>query len=134
MQNKCKIPEFTHARRKVPITYTPTYWIWLNVDIDDLRWLSNRSTCVGLFTSDWEYCQRYGINNLAEMKAYQSSSAQQTTTSNVTPISSRTRKAPTRRKLVSLLRVEPVREVKILTLIQMLLMLTSMVMMMVILL
>ncbi len=64
------------------------------MDRDDLRGLSHRSACPRPFTSDWEYCQRHGLNNLAEMKAYQSCSAQQTF--NVKPISSRTRQPPPR--------------------------------------
>ncbi len=93
VQIKCKLPEYTHARRKVPTTFTPKYWIWLKVDKDDPRGLSHRSSCPCSFTSDWEYCHRHGLNNLAEMKA-QSYPVQPT--SNVTPISSRTRQAPPR--------------------------------------
>ncbi len=67
VQIKCKLSEYTHARRKVPTTYTPTYWIWLNVDRDDPRGLSHRSACPRPFTPDWDYCKKHGLNNLAEM-------------------------------------------------------------------
>ncbi len=91
---KCKLPEYTHARRKVPTTYTPKYWIWLNVDKNDPRGLSDRSTCPCPFTPDWDYCKKHGLNNLAEMKSHKSLSVQPA--SYVTHISSRTRQAPPR--------------------------------------
>ncbi len=62
VQIKCKAPEYTHARRNVPTTYTPKYWIWLNVDRDDPRGLSHRSACPHPFTPKWEYCKKYGLN------------------------------------------------------------------------
>ncbi len=46
-------------------------WIWLNVDRDDPRGLSHRSTSPHPFTPEWEYCKKYGLNNLTELKAHQ---------------------------------------------------------------
>ncbi len=58
LQIKCKLPEYTQARRKVPTAYTPKYWIWLNVVRDDPRGLSHRSACPRPFTPDWDYCKK----------------------------------------------------------------------------
>ncbi len=94
VQIKCKIPEYTNVRRKVPTTYTPKYWIWFNVDRDDPRGLSHRNACPRPFTPHWDYCKKHGFNNLAEMNSQNSLSVQPA--SFVTPISSRTRQAPPR--------------------------------------
>ncbi len=61
VQIKCRIPEFTHAKKSVPTTFSPKYWIWLNVSRDDPRGLSHKSACQRPFTLEWEYCKKYNL-------------------------------------------------------------------------
>ncbi len=42
----------------------------MNVDRDGRRGLSHKSSCLQPFTPEWEYCKKYGLNNLAELKAH----------------------------------------------------------------
>ncbi len=103
VQTKCKILEFTLTKKKVPTTFTTKYWIWLNVDRDDPRGLSYKSTCPHPFTPLWEYCKKYRLKYLTELKAYQSGlkSAESGELFDVTPISSRTRHVPNNRPQTS---------------------------------
>ncbi len=90
---KCKIPEFTHSKKNVTTTFTPKYWIWLNVDSEDSRGLSHKSACLRPFTPDWEYCKTYSLKNLTEHQL-RLKSAESGKVFDVTPISSRNRQIP----------------------------------------
>ncbi len=78
------------------IPHIPQNWIRLNVD--NHKGLSHRSACSRPFTFVWEYCKKYGINILAELKAHQIrlKTAKSGKVFDVTP-SSKTREASTNR-------------------------------------
>ncbi len=42
---KTQYTEFTHTELRKTTTYTPKYWIWLNVDKDDPRELCHNNSC-----------------------------------------------------------------------------------------
>ncbi len=72
------------------------------MDRDDQRGLSHRSDCPRPFTPEWEYCKKYGLNNLAELKTHQIclKNAESGEVFDVTP-SSKTRQAPSNRPQTS---------------------------------
>ncbi len=72
------------------------------MDRDDPRGLSHRSACHRPFTLEWEYYKKYGLNNLAELKAHQIrlKTAESGEVLDVAP-SSKTRQAPTNRPQTS---------------------------------
>ncbi len=68
---KCKLPENNHTENSMPTTYNPKIWVWLNVDRDDPGGLSHKSVCPHPFTPEWEYCKKYKLENLAQLREYQ---------------------------------------------------------------
>ncbi len=58
--------EFTDTEIRKTTTYTPIYWIWLNVDKEDPRGPQHKNSFLRPFTTNWEYCVNRNLKNLTE--------------------------------------------------------------------
>ncbi len=64
---KLQYPGFTQTKVRKTTTYTPKYWIWLNMEKEYPRGAHHKNSCPRPFTTKWQYCVNHNLKNLTEL-------------------------------------------------------------------